>query len=428
MARDLASRNLRVALVERQPAGEVGSRSCGDGIERFQFEKLSVPIPRGEFILREVPVAYLSSPDRKARFRGMAAGIAIDRFSLNQHLLSEAIAAGAEVVDGTEAQLPLVEDGRVTGVQVRTRDGGDLSRLTAPVTVDATGWRGQVRRAVPRTWPIAEVVPTHETAIAYREERLRREPIEDLMVEATFDFDIAPQGVYWYADRSDRLVNVGIGMQRAPGVPNPKAVIRDRVIPLYPDLEGTEVLRSGGGIIPNRRPIDCPVADGLIAVGDAACQVNPLSGSGIGASMYASELAAGAVVVALETTRQPRAADLFPYAHSYQTGYGRDQAANQMLRVALQGLTNAQLNHLMGSNTISEEDMVSAARTGRLTLSFGAKVKAATKLISDPGLVRALVRMQRSMEEARSLYAEYPGDMGGLPEWRSRAARLFGGR
>ena len=425
VARSMSDRGLRVALVERQPGPEVGSRSCGDGIDRFQFKKLDLEIPRGDFILREVPVAYLCSPDRKTRFRGLAAGIAIDRFSLNQHLLALAVDAGVELLDSTEAQVPLLEGGRVVGIEYRSRKGGDHGRMHAPITVDATGWRGQLRRAVPADWPIAEAIPTHETAIAYREERRRSEPTDELVVEAIFDFEIAPQGVYWMADRSDTLVNVGIGMQRVPGVPNPRSVIRGKVLPLYPGLEGTEIIRSGGGIIPNRRPIDCPVANGLIAIGDAACQVNPLTGSGIGASMYASNLAAEAVTVALETTRTPSAEDLFPYTWSYQTGYGKDQAAYQVLRIALQALTNDQLNRLMRSNTISEEDLETAVRTGKLALSFVAKIKAAAKLMGDPGLIRALARMQRRMEAARQLYSEYPGQFGGLADWRERSTKLF---
>jgi hypothetical protein len=98
-----------------------------------------------------------------------------------------------------------------------------------------------------------------------------------------------------------------------------------------------------------------------------------------------------------------------------------------VLREALQMLTNDQLNRLMGSDTLSEEDLVTAARTGKLALSFGDKMKAATKMMGDPGLVRALARMGRRMEAARQLYCEYPEDLRGLEGWRDRATRLFGG-
>jgi digeranylgeranylglycerophospholipid reductase len=426
-AQGLADRGLDVAIIESQTRSEVGSKSCGDGIDVYQFEKLGLPIPRGDFILREVSVAYLCSPDRRTRFRGRSAGITIDRYALNQHLLDQALDAGVHLYDGTEALAPRVEGRRVSGVVYRTRESGDDGKLRAPVTVDATGWRGKLRSAVPPAWPIAEEVPAHETAIGYREEMRRPEPVDEMNVEATFDFDIAPKGIYWYADRTETLVNVGVAMQRYPGIPSPRKVIRERVRPLYPGLEGTELIRSGGGVIPNRRPLDCPVANGLVAVGDAACQVNPLSGSGIGASMFASGLLAKTVSVALETTRTPTAEDLFPYALAYQTTYGADQAAYHILRAALQAMTNPQLNRLMGSDIISEEEMVEATRTGRLTLTFGAKVKAAAKLVGEPGLIRSLTRMNRLMQEARQLYTEYPDSIDGLERWRRRSADLFRG-
>ncbi len=425
VARQLAERGLRVGLVERQSGPEVGSRSCGDGIERFQFERLGLPTPAGEYVLREVDVAYLLSPDRASRFLGAGAGIAIDRFSLNQHLLARAVQAGAELHDRFEALAPVVEEGAVTGVRVKRRDGGGTVLMSAPVTVDATGWRGVLRHRVPAGWLIAERVPAHETAIAYREERRRRGPKEDLVVEATFDYEIAPMGLYWYADRTDTLVNVGVGMQRSPGNPRPRRVVRERLLSIYPDLDDTEIIRAGGGIIPNRRPIDCPVANGMVAVGDAACQVNPLSGSGIGASMYASRILADVIATAIETSSSPRLTDLFPYITAYQRGYGKDQAAYQVLRQTLQSMTNRQLNRLMGSGTLSEEDMNSAVRTGKLTLSFGRKLRAAGKLLGEPGLVRTLMRMQRAMEAVRDHYARFPKEEADLERWRGRARGFF---
>ena len=262
-------------------------------------------------------------------------------------------------------------------------------------------------------------------AFAYREERRRAEPKGDLLVEATFDFEIAPQGLYWIADRTDTLVNVGIGMQWLPDIPNARRVLREQVVPLYADLEGTEVIRSGGGVIPNRRPIDCFAAPGIVAIGDAACQVQPLSGSGIGASMYAAKLAGEAIAEALEGTRAPGIEDLFPYVVAYQTSYGADQASNQVLRTCLQSLTNAQLNRLITKGIVAEDDLVAAARTGRLDMGFKGKLRAAAKLVGEPRLIRLLSRMQSKMEDARRVYNQYPEDPSGLRAWRGRAADLF---
>ncbi len=425
IAYELASRGLSVTLVERRRQEDVGRSSCGDGIELYQFESLGLEVPQGAFIHRQVERAFVVSPDGRHRITGEGVGIAIERYGLNQFLLERALAAGAGLVDHTVAVNPILYEGRVEGVRCRPVPGGDRYDIRAAVTVDAGGWRGVLRRALPPEWPVAEEVPRRETAIAYREERRREEPCDELLVEAHFDFDVTPRGLYWRADRTRELVNVGVGMQWLPGMPNPRAVVRERVLPRFPDLEGTRLLRAGGGVIPNRRPLDCPVGPGFVAVGDAACQMQPMSGSGIGASMYAARLAAETIKGALEARWRPGMSALYPYVVAYHRTYGAHQAANHVLRASLQALTNAQLNKLMGSRLVSEDELVTAAREGRLELGFMDKLRAAGRLIGEPRLIGALRRMQRSMEGARSLYLEFPEDPEALPAWRRRVTAHF---
>ena len=121
----------------------------------------------------------------------------------------------------------------------------------------------------------------------------------------------------------------------------------------------------------------------------------------------------------------PDLEDLFPYAHAYHTTYGIDQAANQVLRTSLQSLSNAQMNKIIGSRIVSETEFLAAVKTGKLDLGFKGKVRAAAKLLGEPRLARALIRMQSNMEGARRLYAEYPEDPSQLPAWRKRTGRLF---
>jgi flavin-dependent dehydrogenase len=356
---------------------------------------------------------------------GRSAGITIRRFHLNQMLLERATEAGAKTLGSTRARSPIIEGNRVVGVRCRGAESASTTEVRGKVTIDATGWRGMLRSALPRDWPAAEVIPRTEMAVAYREERVRETPVEELIVEATFDFDIAPGGLYWVADRTDVLVNVGVGMQWVPGLPSPRRTIRDRVIPMIPRLMGTKLIRSSGGIIPNRRPIDCPVADGFLAVGDAASQVQPLTGSGIGSSMFAARVAAEAIVKALRSTDAPTIEDLFTYPRAYNEGYGTDQAANQVLREALQTLSNDQMNRLMAARLVSEEELVTAVRVGRLDLGFKSKLKAATKLMVEPRLIKFLAKTHSDMEVVRVLYSEYPLDPTGLQAWRTRVQKFL---
>ncbi len=56
----------------------------------------------------------------------------------------------------------------------------------------------------------------------------------------------------------------------------------------------------GGGIVPTRRPLPSLVANGFLAVGDAAVTVNPVHGGGIGPALLSAELASKAVIDAFE--------------------------------------------------------------------------------------------------------------------------------
>ena len=47
-----------------------------------------------------------------------------------------------------------------------------------------------------------------------------------------------------------------------------------------------KIISSGGGVVPVRRPLWSCAADGIIFIGDAGCQVNPLHGGGIAVIRY----------------------------------------------------------------------------------------------------------------------------------------------
>ena len=207
VARHLAERGLRVGLVERQSGPEVGSKSCGDGIERFQFERLGLPTPKGEFVLREVDVAYLLSPDRASRFLGAGAGIAIDRFSLNQHLLARAFQAGVELHDRVEALGPVVEEGAVTGVRVEGRDGAP-GGLAVEASAGSSGGAGVAPEA---TGGAAD----EETSTGGQTARGDGEGAAPTRVPAARDPD--RQAIYALADAGKAPVEIAQATGRPPG-------------------------------------------------------------------------------------------------------------------------------------------------------------------------------------------------------------------
>ena len=85
------------------------------------------------------------------------------------------------------------------------------------------------------------------------------------------------------------------------------------------------------GNVPVALPPARMVTDGLMLVGDAARQVDPLTGGGIVNAMAAGELAARVAVEAIDQG-EPSAGSLCRYEETWQGGVGRRMARNYRLR------------------------------------------------------------------------------------------------
>ena len=102
---------------------------------------------------------------------------------------------------------------------------------------------------------------------------------------------IAPGGYAWVFPKGDDVANVGLGVQ-ADLADEPALSYLDRFIDNQSHLApGSPVTLVAGGV-PLALPPPRLVTDGLMLVGDAARQVDPLTGGGITNGMAAGKLAA----------------------------------------------------------------------------------------------------------------------------------------
>jgi digeranylgeranylglycerophospholipid reductase len=85
------------------------------------------------------------------------------------------------------------------------------------------------------------------------------------------------------------------------------------------------------GNVPVALPPTRLVTDGLMVVGDAARQVDPLTGGGISNAMNAGQLAAQVAVEAIAAS-DPSSDFLSRYEKEWQRGIGRKMARNHRLR------------------------------------------------------------------------------------------------
>ena len=110
--------------------------------------------------------------------------------------------------------------------------------------------------------------------------------------------DIVPRGYIWLFPKGKTVANVGIGLVE-PKEKTAKEYLDDW-IKTQPELKNSSIIEVNSGGIPIGGLLDNMVLDNFMIVGDAAHQVNPLHGGGIGEAAKAGEIAGNVAIKAIK--------------------------------------------------------------------------------------------------------------------------------
>ena len=293
----------------------------------------------------------------------------------------------------------------------------------AKVVVDASGHSAVLRKKLPPELGIETEVKNEDIEICYREIREVKEPISDLsFCKIYLDLQRFPGGYYWIFPKSSTTVNVGLGVAMTEGFPNPKDLYNDLILSM-PLFKGSRALTGGGGLVPTRRPISPMVGNGVIIIGDAACQVNPIHGGGIGSSMMGGVKAAEFIIKALENGDVSREA-LWPYTGVFMKLYGAKQAGLDIFRMLLQRLTNKEMNYGMRHHLITDDDLLKTSMGEDLKLNITEKTGRLFKGLGSLSLLKKLNATAKIMKDIKALYRNYPSSPEGLREWEEKVQLL----
>ncbi len=291
-AKTAAEYGLDVLLIERNQ--EIGVPvKCAEGVSK-EIEKFVAPDKK--WVCAEVKGANIYGPDGTKVVLSAETmdevGYVLERRIFDKFLATEAARAGAEVRVKTEAYGVIEEDEYAKGVYARAM--GEDTRIHAHVVVGADGVESKVGR-----WAgiNTRLRPSNISVCA-----------EFLMcdIELNKDYsefflgsEVAPKGYAWIFPKGGDCANVGLGIggdvsdEKHRAIDYLKAFVRNR----FPD---GKIVAEMYGAVPLSGPIYESVADGLILVGDAARQVNPLTGGGILYAMHAGEIAGDVIAKAVQ--------------------------------------------------------------------------------------------------------------------------------
>ena len=426
-AKTLAKAGRKVCLIDRKSKNDIGDKVCGDAIGKHHFENIGLAPPSGAELDQTIDGIKVYSPDMETEVNVQGEGVhgyLIDRLLFGQRLLKEAIDAGAILFDSTIVITPIVENNYVVGVLVKDPKIGKESKLNSSIVIDASGHSAVLRKTLPPEFGIEKEVKDEDVEICYREIRELKKPVsEPGFCKIYLDLQRIPGGYYWIFPKSSTTVNVGLGVAMKKGFPNPKDLFNEVILSM-PIFEDSHALTGGGGLVPTRRPISPMVSNGIIIIGDAACQVNPIHGGGIGSSMMGGVKAAEVIDEALTKDDVSREA-LWPYTGIFMELYGAKQAGLDIFRMLLQRLTNKEMNYGMRQRLITDEDLLKTSMGEDMKLNITEKTSRFFKGIGSLSLLMKLNTTAKLMKEIKELYRNYPSSPEALEEWETKVQDIF---
>lgn len=342
-----AQAGLSVLLLEKRQ--EIGSPvRCAEGVGHAQLLSFIEPDPR--WIAAEINSVEITTvgggPTQTWRATG-GRGYILERRIFDRVLAERAAQAGAELRVKTAASGLLMENGRVCGVRIGRADfygGIGEVEVEARIVIAADGVEAQLGR-----WAGLDLqLPLQDTMVC-AQYLLAGIEVDPTCTCYTIGDEVAPGGYAWIFPKGEGKANVGLGVQAdlpAPGpgnrtTPPGETEQRDvrgialacltRFIEARPALARGYPVTLVAGNVPVALPPPRIVTDGLMLVGDAARQVDPLTGGGIINAMTAGRLAANVAIAAI-AAGDTSAGFLGRYEQEWQAAVGHKMERNYRLR------------------------------------------------------------------------------------------------
>jgi digeranylgeranylglycerophospholipid reductase len=426
-AKTTAKAGLSTLLIDRKAKQDIGKKVCGDAVGKHHFDHLGLKPPSGDQLERIMEGVRIFSPDMQTVFDVKGEGLngfLLNRHMFGQRLLQDAVDAGAELKDSTQALEPIIEKGYAAGITAKGLKTETTTRLAGKAVVEASGFPAVIRKKLPKQMEIDPEVKNADVEACYREIRKVKEPIDyPELCQIYLTEKICPGGYYWIFPKGDSKVNVGLGVAMIGSFPNPKESLYKHVLP-KPIFKDSTVVEGGAWYVPTRRPLDNMVGNGIIIIGDAACQVNPIHGGGIGPSMKGGALAGKTIIQALEKGDVSQEG-LWAYNVNYMEIYGLKQAGLDIFRTLLQESDDEELNYGMTCKLITEEDMLQTSLGQEVKLNISEKTIRVFRGLRKFGFLRKLRDKIHLMNKAREWYRNYPASPEGFEEWKKGTKKLF---
>ncbi len=330
-ARVVASKGINVVIFEKERTLAV--KPCGEGISSRVLDTAQLPrYTESFFVYHKIKKAIIYAPNNTAKEiagEGKTLGYIIDKKSFLQVMANYAVDAGAEIRIGERVRkVERVDDGYLVYT--------DKQEFKSRVLVGADGYLSLVAR---------------QTGLEKKGERKVIPSLQYVMVNVTLHDDdatefylgsqVAPLGYAWVFPKSEKIANVGIGVQNAPAKDYLDKFIKD-----HPEMfSKSQAVEFKGAAVTISGQLKNIVNDHLLLIGEAAGQVIPLTGGGIHTSIAGGKIAGEVVVEAFGKEDFSRRL-LEEYPLKYNEYWGKRIKDSLKALKVIEGLSDDDLNLL----------------------------------------------------------------------------------
>ncbi|HLA68957.1 MAG TPA: NAD(P)/FAD-dependent oxidoreductase, partial [Bacteroidota bacterium] len=345
-------------VVGAGPAGSTAARyAAAGGASVLVLEKdrdVGYPVRCGEAVSHDGVIQFIQ-PDPKwiaatvTRFRLVApngkqvtprldgSGYVLERRIFDYELAKLAANEGAEIVTKAYVYDLLRQNGQAEGVKALIKD--ERVEFRAKVVIGADGVETRVGKwaGIDTTCHIRDMESCAQMTIAGID-------VDQDVLEFYFGDEISPGGYLWVFPKGKKSANVGLGV--SVELAKKKSAIKylhefvDRRFP------GAAVLTHIAGGVPCAKTCDTIVKNNVMLVGDAAHQVNPVSGGGIISGMIGGMIAGE---VAAQAVRSNDLALLIEYQRRWHKRLGWRHELFYNIKEAIADFSDETLNSIAES-------------------------------------------------------------------------------
>ena len=308
--------------------GEAASKA---GIKQFVDIKDS-------WVAERITGAKLGSPSGKlvdVEFKSET-GFILNRRVFDYDLSRYAANAGAEVYTKAYVKNISTENRQVNGVVLDYL--GEEKKVLAKIVIGADGLTSRVGRWAGLKTQVR--MKDMESAVQYSVSNVGIEANKMIMYIGR---NHAPGGYIWVFPKGNKFANIGIGISgKYSKHKSAQKYLDEFMAREYPDAS---ILTTMCGGVPCAKPMEKPIANGIMLVGDAAHQINPMTGGGIVAGMKGGWIAGQVAAEAIQNNDFSENG-LINYPKRMRKDFGKNHERFYKIKEATEKLTNEELDSI----------------------------------------------------------------------------------